>query len=57
MTISTDLKPLVHIAKLVKQAEMCLTVINRTKVSRDVAVFFRLHGQLVRPQSEYAVSI
>ena len=40
-TISTDImKPSVHIAKVVKQAEMCLAVIKRTIVSRDVAVFF-----------------
>ena len=29
VTISTDLKPSVHIAKVVKQAEMCLAVIKR----------------------------
>ena len=30
VTISTDLKPPVHVAKVVKQAEMCLAVIKRT---------------------------
>ena len=39
VTISTDLKPSVHVAKVVKQAEMCLLVIKRTIVSRDVVVF------------------
>ena len=56
-TISTDLKPSVHIAKVVKQAKMCLAVIKRTIVSPGVAVFFRLYRQLERPQLEYAVSI
>ena len=48
LTISTDMKPSVHIAKVVKQAEMCLAVIKRTIVNRDVAVFFILYRQLVR---------
>ena len=30
----------VHVAKVVKQAEMYLAVIKRTMISNDVAVFF-----------------
>ena len=56
-TISTDMKPSVHIAKVVKQAEMCLAVIKRTIVSRDVAVFFHIIQAVGKTQLVYAVSI
>jgi len=57
ITIHSNLKPSLHVAQIVKDAERCLVVLKRTFLSWDQKAFLKLYKQVVHPCLEFATTV